>query len=134
MTGVRPPARHEQCGKARGLSGIVNKNCCLLEHPLENLVMGFEHSHAAIGLAGADVIASLCDVTEAKRLAGNRLLLMNKQRLENAATAEIRPHINALQPPDVAVAPIAPFVRDEELADDFVVAHGDKVSSLGFIA
>jgi hypothetical protein len=42
---------------------------------------------------------------------------MVKKRLKNAAPPKIRPHINTLQPPKIAVAPIAPFVGNKQLAN-----------------
>ena len=39
-----------------------------------------------------------------------------------------------MDPPKVAVAPIAPFVSDQELADDIFADLGDEISPFGRIA
>ena len=44
---------------------------------------------------------------------GSLFAHMRKQGFEHAARTELRMDIDALQPPEISVAPIAPFVSDE---------------------
>src|SRR3989442_1425569 len=57
-----------------------------------------------------------------------------EQRPENAAAAKFLRDIDALNPPKVAVAPVAPFVSDEQLPGYYrgavLFSFGQKVSSL----
>src|SRR5690349_21688787 len=55
---------------------------------------------------------------------------------EDAAAAEVGTHVDALNPPEGAVAPVAPFVGDHQLADDGawfggICGSGHEVTALG---
>ena len=59
---------------------------------------------------------------------------MAEERLENAAPAKLLLHIDALQPPKIPVAPVAPLIRDEDLAKDRALVFGHKIDAPGGIA
>ncbi len=52
---------------------------------------------------------------------------MPKESSEHALTAKIRMHIDALNPPDLAVPPITPFKRMSGLPHDLAVDHSHEV-------
>lgn len=55
------------------------------------------------------------------------------QEAEDAATSGLRTYVNGLDPPKVAVAPIAPFGRVHELAKRPPVLVRDVISALGWV-
>src|SRR5439155_879092 len=56
------------------------------------------------------------------------------ERAEHAGAAMIRVDVDALDPPKVSVAPVAPFGREHQLADDLASSAGHEVSCTGWIA
>ena len=67
---------------------------------------------------------------DAWRAAGERVDMI-VQRAKYAATSYGRFDVNALDPPELAVAPVAPFVRDHELADRTArVVFGDEIAAM----
>ena len=62
---------------------------------------------------------------------------MIKERLENSGGAKLFSHINTLNPPEISISPIAPFVSDQKLSGDHWSAGafylGDEVRALGRI-
>src|SRR5262245_56070883 len=52
-----------------------------------------------------------------------------KEGAEDARAAKVRMDVDGLQPPDVAVAPITPLERVQELTDDATVDAGDEIAS-----
>jgi hypothetical protein len=53
------------------------------------------------------------------------------KRPEHAAAAVVGLHVHALDPPDVAVAPVAPLLRDHELPDNVPAGVGNEIQRLG---
>ena len=72
--------------------------------------------------------------------AGNIPLLLRlgqnkvKQSQEDAAPPKVRPDEDALQPPKIAIAPIAPFVGNHQLPHDLRARLGHKISAFGGVA
>ena len=56
-----------------------------------------------------------------------------KERGENATCAIRLAHIHALNPPKISIAPIAPFISEQQLAGERPIHLGDKVDTLGGI-
>ena len=54
-----------------------------------------------------------------------------EQRSKNSHLSEVRVHIDALQPPDFAVSPIAPFMRMHDLSNDLIGSASDEVPTPG---
>ena len=52
-----------------------------------------------------------------------------EQRAKNSLPAKIFFHVNALNPPEISIPPIAPFTSDEQLAGDLAVEFGKEISS-----
>src|SRR5262249_7113205 len=52
-----------------------------------------------------------------------------EQGTEHALLPSVGSHVHALKPPDPAVAPVAPFVRNHQLADHGTLVIGDEVST-----
>jgi hypothetical protein len=52
---------------------------------------------------------------------------------ENALAPKVRPDVHALDPPQIAVAPIAPFVSNHQLAGQRAVNLRDEINALGGI-
>src|SRR5271154_6963100 len=102
---------------------------------LEYVIMRFGHPESAVRRPGAAVIIFHVEAQTANA-GGARSFGLDeiKQRLENAATPELRVHVNTLQPPIVAVAPIAPFMGDEQLANNVAADNGNEVSPFGGVA
>src|SRR5207245_6639246 len=48
----------------------------------------------------------------------------------DAPLAQLRAHIHTLNPPHIAVAPIAPFVRNEQRRRDATVDFGNEIPSV----
>src|SRR5271157_781647 len=87
---------------------------------LEHRVAAGLHSKGLVGLLGAEV--AVLDVKpQADDVEGGcqgLVVNMPVQSLEDALAAEIGLDIDALQPPDPAVAPVAPLACDGRLADE----------------
>ena len=64
---------------------------------------------------------------------GFRLKMLNELS-EDATSSKVRMHIHALQPPNLAVTPIAPFERVHHLTDDAIIECGHEVSAMPGIA
>ena len=47
----------------------------------------------------------------------------------DAAAAVRGQDVHALHPPEVAVSPVAPFLRDEQSTDDFTVSLGEHIKA-----
>lgn len=58
---------------------------------------------------------------------------MFEQGAKNPLAAEFFHDIDALNPPEIPVAPIAPFVSDQQLAGSHPVTFGNEVNALGRI-
>jgi len=58
---------------------------------------------------------------------------MLKQGRENSPRAKRLAHIHALNPPKISIAPIAPFVSEQQLADRRPIHLGHIIGSLGGI-
>src|SRR5688500_11357028 len=87
------------------------------------------HSQLRVDLLGrrvalVDVQADAAD----GRLLDHRLHVVVQTRV-NAAAPKFGDDVHALNPPDHAVAPVAPFVGDHQRADDPFVAFGDVVAA-----
>src|SRR5512140_281489 len=59
---------------------------------------------------------------------------MREQRAKDAFAAEFRVHIDTLEPPNVAVPPIAPLICDHDLADNLPRLFRKEVKSFGLIS
>lgn len=59
---------------------------------------------------------------------------VTKQSAEDALAAAFAFDIDTLEPPDVSVSPIAPFVGDHHLAGDGAIHLGHKVPPFGGVA
>jgi len=59
---------------------------------------------------------------------------MLKQGAEDTFAAKILQHIDTLKPPEIAIAPVAPFISDHDLANDFPIHFGDIVQAFGWIS
>jgi hypothetical protein len=57
-----------------------------------------------------------------------------EQGFKHAAPPKIGAHIDALQPPKIAVAPIAPFVGNHQLSDHRAARLGHEISAFGRVA
>ena len=67
--------------------------------------------------------------TDDGRIGTGGFLDISIERAENALAAGGGGDVDALDPPKPAVAPVAPFERDADLADDLAVALGDQVTT-----
>ncbi len=54
---------------------------------------------------------------------------MLKERPKNSAAAKLLHDIDALNPPEISIAPVAPFVGEQQLADGFAAAFRDEINS-----
>src|SRR5882762_7635965 len=82
----------------------------------QELIMGLAEANARVGLFGLDV--SLVHIeTQAADIVALRGLLMDavEKGAEHAATAPVFADIHALNPPEEAVAPVAPLGGDHQL-------------------
>ena len=61
-------------------------------------------------------------------LLSRQIVNVAKQRPKNPVAAKFLLHINTLNPPEISVAPIAPFTSDEQLAGDLAIEFRKKIS------
>jgi subtilisin-like proprotein convertase family protein len=112
------------------LSQPTTRNAQRSLHPLEDQIVLAVHAAAAVdvlgrGIAAVDVETDAADVGVALGDAPHVLV----QPRVDALAAVLRPHVDALDPPDVAVAPVAPLVGDHHRRDDAAVRLGDEVAA-----
>lgn len=88
------------------------------------------HVHATIGVLGTLVVAVDVqpEATDAGSLASCFANVIVKG-LVDSLSAVVGVYVDALDPPEQAVAPIAELGRDHELADDATVHFGDEVAA-----
>jgi hypothetical protein len=108
-----------------------------LQHEIDfkQFVVGGLQSQAVVSLAGAGIVrvhiqAQAADVGS---LAGE-IVQMTEQGAEHAAAAAVLADEHALDPPEISVAPIAPFVGDEQLPGEGAVDFRHKINSFRGIA
>jgi hypothetical protein len=65
-----------------------------------------------------------------RAIASRGVLHMAKQRAKDALAARRRHDVDALDPPEPAVAPVAVLEGDAELADNLAVALGEEIPPL----
>ncbi len=97
-----------------------------------DLIAGRAQAQARVGLLGPNVIgvhiqAQTADIAALLGLFANKFV----KRSEHVAPTPIRADINTLNPPKVAIAPIAPFQGDEQLADERGRGFGHPVNAFG---
>src|SRR6266851_3214673 len=107
---------------------IRTSNFELSAHPLEHQVMLPIHPQPPInllrsGIAPIDVQPDAAN----RRISG--LTNVRIQPSVDTAPAKLRIDVHALDPPDHTVAPIAPFVRDEQRRDDAAAGVGDEIAA-----
>ncbi len=100
-------------------------------HPFADFVVVAAHAELLIDLLGAGVAFLHVETQAADVMARfGQGLYMVEELLEDTATASFRDHINALDPPDIAVAPIAPLVGDEQGAEDAIAFKCDVIAAM----
>ena len=90
----------------------------------------FVHAQHRIGLLCAYVL--VLDVQADADHIGARTgaaLDLQIQAAEYPAAAVLRMHVDALQPPPIAVAPIAPFKGHQQATHDHAVMFGDPIKA-----
>src|SRR6185503_15133813 len=87
-------------------------------------------SEPLVELAGALVVA-LDIKAQSAGIVARLCLLMNVliERLEHAARTPVCADIDALNPPEESIAPVAPLEGDHQLTDNFASGLGDPVGS-----
>src|SRR4051812_2063300 len=89
------------------------------DHHFADEIAGVDHPELAIGGLRSRVVAF--DVKpDADDVAGRTSVLVHRliQLAKHAASPEVLADVDALHPPEPAVAPVAPLVGHHELADD----------------
>ena len=100
------------------------------EQVLHHQVAGHPHAQAGVGGLGDRVLAFHVEPQpHHARIGGGQRLQMLVQRAADAPAPVVGVHVHALDPPDVAVAPVAPLVRVHHLADDAAVRARDVVGA-----
>src|SRR5258708_10547761 len=90
-----------------------------LLHPLEDLIVLAVHAEARVNLLRGNVAAIDVETDAAyARIRVDDLLHVLVQACVDSLASIFRAHVDALNPPDNAVAPVAPFVRDEQRSHD----------------
>ena len=105
------------------------------EHPFVNLIITPLHSEPFVRFLRSrvvtlDIEANTANISCLFRFSHH----VRVKRFENSLSARGLIYVNTLQPPEVAVAPVAPFVRDQHLTDKVFTEFGDKIRSFGRIA
>ena len=105
------------------------------EIDFEQFVIGGLQAEAVVGLARAGVVRVHVEAQAADvRLLPREFVQVSEHRAEHAAAAAGFDHEDALDPPEISVAPIAPFVGDEQLAGARAIGFGDEINSLRGVA
>src|SRR6202008_4115594 len=103
----------------------------LLEHQVARLL----HSERAVGRLRAAVLAlDVQPETAHPGVARGKLLDVAIEALVDAFAPPLRPHVDALDPPEFAVLPIAPFLGEEKRADDAAAFIRNDVEARGRVA
>jgi hypothetical protein len=101
-----------------------------LKHALVHLVIRFFQAQPLIRFLRSGVVAFHIEAHSANVPGDFRFGHdMRVERFENAFPARGFVDVNTLQPPEIAVAPIAPFVSDQHLADDLSADFGNEIGS-----
>ena len=102
---------------SRPMSGVLNRRGAMEPEFLEYGVAAGFHAQGLVGLLGAEV--AILDVEPQADDVGAAGLVVDVpvESPEDALAAEVGLNIDALQPPDPAVAPVAPLAGDGRLAD-----------------
>ena len=103
--------------------------------PLHHLIRRPFQAERLIGPAGRVIVALNVQANaDHLRVVLGRLLHVLEQRTKDAAPPRLGPDVDALNPPEPTVAPVAPFVSDAELADDWAAVLRQKITPLGAVA
>lgn len=99
-----------------------------VEFHLKDLIFGRSHAKLLVGIAGATVLRMHVkpDPADVASSAGE-VLEMLEERAENTLASKIYSDVDTLQPPEIAVTPVTPFVGDHHLANHFSLGFGDVV-------
>lgn len=105
----------------------------VLEHKidLEKLVAGLRHPQSLIRLLRPAIV--LIDIKAKPANVSSRpgqLVNVSIQRPKHPALPKFLRHIYTLNPPEIPISPIAPFQRNQDLADDLALFLGDKIHAL----
>src|SRR5438445_8243162 len=97
--------------------------------------MGSLHSEQLIGPLSDGVFPVNIEAYAAHLLAVPRLSFdVTEHSPKDTAPTKLLLHIDALEPPYVAVPPVAPLVSNHDLAGDFAIDLGQKIEPFGWIA
>src|SRR5262245_59014542 len=97
----------------------------------QRIVCGIE-AQAAIGAVRGLVVTVHVQAQAADlRVGARQPLEMAEECREYAATSRLGEHVHGLDPPEKAIAPIAPLGGEHELSHGLPVALGDEVATLG---
>ena len=80
-------------------------------------------------VAGFDIKPQAADVLPRSGQSLNVL----EQRAKNPLAAKWFQHIDALNPPEISIAPVAPLARDQKLAGELAVSFCHEINSLARI-
>src|SRR5712692_4452951 len=138
QTGRRPPARPEvvspvDCDSAQGRTEAKISGRAAKIHFID-LVVRSRQADPFIGLFGPGIAGLHVKPQPAyDRALGRQPPDVRVERLKDALPAPAPRHIDALDPPEETVAPVAPFRRDEQLADNLRAYLGNPVGSSGWV-
>ncbi len=105
------------------------------QHAFVNLIIAPLHPEPFVGLLRSRVVtlnieANTADISCLFGFSHD----VRVKRFENSLAARGLIHVDTLQPPEVAVAPVAPLIRDQHLADEVFTEFRNKISPFGWIA
>jgi hypothetical protein len=98
---------------------------------LEDFIFRSGHAELLVRSARAGVIGVHVKPQPHGALCARHVLYVLEKSAKDPRATELRSHIDALQPPEIPISPIAPFVSDHKLADHFARGFGDKVEAFG---
>lgn len=100
---------------------------------LENHIARFTKAQTSVAFSGRSILSLHVEADAAAiDIRFTEFFNVHKESSEHALAAKIGMHVDTLNPPDLAVPPIAPLKRMSRLPHDSSVDHSHKVpSSLG---
>src|SRR5262245_57501442 len=99
-------------------------------HPLEDLIVLSVHAEPGVDLLGNRVTPVDIQADTTNAIIGSRQILkVGVESGINSLTTTLRDHIDALNPPHDAVAPVAPLIRDQSRSDNVAGRLTDVIAS-----
>src|SRR6266481_3048767 len=100
----------------------------------QHQISRFDHPQTPVGLLGSMVLViDIESQADDRRIVSGGMGNVFKECPEDAAAAGLQAHVDALNPPKPAVAPIAPFGRDHDLPNHKSGILGQKIKRLVWI-